>query len=96
MIGLRLSGVETQVFKLPVQGRAAYLQPPGDLGHLAAIMVNGEPDRLQFHRFQRTDLTLAIEQCKRAMRGRGGERIRPDWSGWKVGGDGGCLGGIGM
>jgi hypothetical protein len=39
--GVVAAAVQSEAFQLPIEGRAADLQPPGDFRHLPAVMGDG-------------------------------------------------------
>src|SRR5262249_49699612 len=50
--------------QLAVKRRASDVQPPRDLGHLTAVMADGESDGLGFDVGKRAHMTAFVEQCQ--------------------------------
>ena len=57
-------GIESERIELAVKRRASDVQPPRDLGHLAAVMADGESDGLGFDIGKRARMAAFVEQCQ--------------------------------
>src|SRR5215510_8484089 len=69
-------GCKPQAIELAIERRAADLQPPGYLGHLAAAMGDGEADDLAFDRLQTSDIAGGVDECEAGIWYAGGRRSR--------------------
>jgi len=56
--------MESERIELAVKRRASDVQPPRDLGHLAAVMADGESDGLGFDIGKRARMAAFVEQCQ--------------------------------
>src|SRR5262245_34084072 len=73
-------GCKPEAVELAIERGAADLQPPGHLGHLSAVMGDGEANDLALDLLQGADVAGGIDESKPAMRRApvrlGGHRFR--------------------
>ncbi len=62
MWGRQGLGVDAELGELAVERRAPDPEPPCDLGHLAAIMADGEADEVAFDLFERAEVAVGLPQ----------------------------------
>src|ERR1043166_1316741 len=67
LLGRVLFG-QAKGIELPVKGRAADLEPAGNLGHLPAVVGDGETDDLRLDLLEGADLAQSIKQGQRGRR----------------------------
>src|SRR5215467_14511383 len=56
--------IESERIEFAVKRGASDVQPPRDLGHLTAVMADGESDGLGFDVRKRAHMTAFVEQCQ--------------------------------